>query len=1140
MKKPGCIGRMFLVVISWVLGVAGQGAGATAPGYFRQPAIHGQTVVFVAEGDLWRVSTEGGTAQRLTSHPGLESHPVFSRDGGTIAFSASYEGPTEIYTMPVAGGLPVRRSYDGAGSDRSQFPACFAQDGDLLYVTAAHSTLPNPQLVRLDLATGAVERIPLAQAADGELGPDDQTVFFVRIPFNGSHAKRYKGGTIEQIWKFGPGMEEARPLTSDYEGTSREPMVWNDRVYFVSDRDGTMNVWSMSPEGTDLRQHSRHAGLDVLGASMHDGRVVYQLGADLRLLDVRTDEDRAISITLATDFDQTREQWVEKPLDYLSDYRLGPDGGHVVLTARGEVFVAPAKQKRFVEASRAADVRYRQARLMPDGKQILAMSDESGEVELWLLPANGVGERRQLTTGSDVLLWRAEASPDGKHVAFTDKNLRVWLLDVGSGERKQIDEGNYDYIEEIAWSADSRYIAYTMPVKGNEHRIVRLYDVQAGSRFDATTDRYNSFSPAFSQDGKWLYLLSERKLETVVRSPWGPRQPEPFFDRPVGIYALALQPGLKSPFEAATELDPPNEEKSEDKEDGTGSKDAPDAGAGEATKNQEAPAQPAPGESPESSPPDQPEKKDEEKKPKLPAIVAEGLAERLYEVPAPAGNYAALAVTDKHLFFLSTPDRHEDKAHLVALEITNESPKPVTVVADVGGYELSLDRKKILVRKGDAFHIIKAEGSEAKLDEKTAVDLSGWKIAYTPREQWRQMFIESWRLMRDYFYDTGMHGVDWPAMREKYYPLVERVADRHELADLIAQMVSELGALHTFVRGGDLRRGEDNVQPGALGAVLSLTDDRSAWRIDHIFRSDPDEPWRRSPLARLDLGVSEGDFITMINGTGPEGDAHPARLLRNQAGKQVLIRIRPADGSPERDAIVVPISQDAEADLRYHEWEYTRRLRVEELSGGRIGYIHLRAMGAGDMASWARQYYAVYDKEGLIVDVRHNRGGNIDSWLLNRLLRRAWFYWKPRVGMPYWNMQQAFRGHKCALINERTASDGEAFAEGFRRLGLGKLIGVRTWGGGIWLTSSNTLVDGGIATAAEFGVFAPEGQWIIEGTGIEPDIEVDNLPHATFLGEDAQLDFAVRHLLELMEKEPVAPPSVPPGKDLSWPPAPAR
>ena len=450
------------------------------------------------------------------------------------------------------------------------------------------------------------------------------------------------------------------------------------------------------------------------------------------------------------------------------------------------------------------------------------------------------------------------------------------------------------------------------------------------------------------------------------------------------------------------------------------------------------------------------------------------------------------------------------------------------LTGDVKSFEMSADGKKLLVEKEDDLYVIDATVAAAVDLAKKDVSLTDWTLTVNPREEWKQMFAEAWRMERDYFYDPNLHGVDWKAVRKKYEPLAERVASRAELADLIGQMVSELSALHIFVHGGDVRKAEDVFPPSSLGAVLTRDDEAGGYRVDHIYQTDPDRPDRAGPLSKPNVNVKEGDVIMAVNGAPALDAADLGVLLRRKAGQQVVLRIKPAAGEP-RNVVVTPLDAEAAADLRYDEWEYTRRTEVEESSKGQIGYVHLRAMGGEDFGAWAREFYPAFTRQGLIIDVRNNEGGDIDSWLIGRLLRKAWFYWSNRVGKaPMWNMQYAFRGHIVVLCNENTASDGEAFTEGVKRLNLGKVIGTRTWGGEIWLNGDDYLVDKGIATAAEFGVYGPEGAWLIENHGVDPDIVVDNLPHATYQGEDAQLKAALAYLRKEIKEHPVEPPSQPP------------
>lgn len=1107
-------------------------------GYYQFPAVRGDLLVFCAEGDLWSVPLAGGRARRLTTHHGDETNPAISFDGQWIAFTAQYEGPTEVYVMPATGGLPTRLTFDGM----RDYVVGWTRDGKVMYRTSAYSTLPGYQLATVDPESLEVTLLPLAQASQGVFDEAGRTLFFTRFAFQGSHTKRYAGGTAQDLWRYNLGDEEAAPLTADYDGTSRDAMWARGRVYFASDRDGTMNIWSMRPDGGDLQQHTRHVGWDVKEPSCDGTHIVYQLGADIRALDLANDADALIAIGLTSDFDQQRERWVTSPMDYLTAAHISPDGDRVALTARGEVFVAPVGPGRLMTITRDKSARHRDARFLPDGDRVLTLSDESGEVEFWTYPANGLGESKQLTSGAEILRWEGVPSPDGKYLAHHDKKQRLWLYEFETGQDKVIDEitdSFWDAFTGLTWSADSRYLAYSA-LAPNTFQQVKIYDVTGAAVHDVTSDRYDSYSPAWSKDGKWLYFLSDRTFRSWTGSPWGPRSPQPYFPETTKIYYLALGLDQRSPFAPDNELI--KEEKKQEEAEKKQKKEQ------EKEQKKEEQEQPAPTEQPDEvvdpparqdetaeppaeSPqePAEEENADEKEEEEPFTIVWDGLAERLYEAPVAAANMSGLFIAGERLYWFERSPGPGQQPEMKTMSITNKSPKPETFASGVSMGELSKDGKKILLRKGSTLYVVDA-GASAALKSENEVNLSGWALNFDPRIEWRQMFTEAWRLERDYFYDPGMHGVDWQAMREKYLPLVDRVTTRAELSDLLAQMVGEVSALHIFVYGGDLRRGEESIGIATLGARLVRDAQAGGWRVEHIYETDPDEPSSRSPLDEPGVDVVEGDLITMVNGVSlADPGANLASLLRYKAGQQVRLRVVHQDGdaTTERDVIVQPIPSQAERNLRYDEWEYTRRQRVQEQGDGEIGYVHLRSMGGGDIGQWTRDFFPVFDRKGLIIDVRHNTGGNIDSWILGQLMRRAWMYWSGRHGETAWNMQYAFHGHMVVLCDESTASDGEAFAEGFRRLGLGKVIGTRTWGGEIWLSSSNALVDTGIATAAEFGVYGPEGEWLIEGRGVEPDIIVDNPPHETFKGADAQLDVAIEHLLKRIAEEPIEVPPQP-------------
>ena len=1059
-------------------------------GYYRYPALHGETLIFTSEGDLWSVNLHGGLASRLTSAPGRETMASISPDGETVAFRAQYEGPTDVYTMPIHGGIPQRRTWSGVA-----IPEGWTPDGRLMISTTRYSMLSRPRLVLLG-DKGQTDIVHLAGVAQAAYFPDGQTLVFTRWYKQPSNTRRYKGGTAESLWSYN-GHGEAVPLTADYAGTSDNPMIWNNRIYFRSDRNGVMNIYSMDPHGHDIRQESHQRFFDIESASLSNGRIVYSCAGAVWLLDLKQGGESVVPITLLSDFDQLQTRWITSPQKYLSAVHIAPDGDSAVFTARGEVFRVPAKTGRIVKIAAGAEDRYFSARFLPDGKSVLALSTATGETEFWKYPANGLGTPEQWTHDSGILIWDGIPSPDGHWLAYYDKNHVLWLYNISTKTARQIAQSPSDDFSDLSWSPDSQWLAYVESAP-NLFDQIHLLQAATGAIHTITSDRYNSDSPAWSSDGKWIYFLSDRMLKTTVNSPWGSRQPSPHFDRSEQIYQLALTPDLRSPFLPSDELHP----------------DDADQTANAATKPSEIAATAKPVTA----------------KPNPVKIEFTDLSSRLAKVPVPAGNYRNLQLTDKRLCWLNSSEDADAKPSLQCLDIANHGDPVSTLISDVHGFEISANRKKMLVAIGEKFYIFDSDVKTAALKDpkdmaRKAINLSHWTFSTNPREEFRGIFLDAWRLERDYFYDPNMQGVDWDAMRQRYLPLVDRVSDREELNDVIAQMVGELSALHTFVHGGDARKPDEEIDVATLGAELRRDEKAGGDVVEHVYLHDPDLPSQAPPLARPESLVRDGEVIVSIDDHSVLDVPDERVLLRGKAGTQVILSVRSSSGAM-RNVLATPITASEDAKLRYAEWEYTRRLKVDAASHGSIGYVHLRAMGPDDINQWARDFYPVFNRQGLIIDVRHNRGGNIDSWLLSTLLRKAWFYWQPRAGEPMWNMQDAFRGHIVVLCDEFTASDGEAFTEGFKRLHLGKVIGTRTWGGEIWLSANDFEEDGGIATAAEMGVYGAHGKnWLIEGHGVDPDIVSDDLPHATFEGSDAQLQAAI----ELLQQEiKAAPNPVPP------------
>ena len=1104
--------RFRLAVLSattTLLASATLGASAGTAGFYRQPALQGDQIYLVAEGDLWRVSARGGEAQRLTTHPGQENLPAVSPDGRWLAFTAQYDGGTEIYLMPAAGGVPKRLTWEGGGMRVWGFTAA----GEILYTSL--DARPGSQLFAIDAKTGQRRQLPVGQASDAALSADGKTLYFTRSGLRSDNARQYRGGAIARLWALDLGSHaEARPLLAEG-NNDRRPLPYRsggaERIAFLSDRDGTVNLWSVNAQGGDLRQHTTHKGWDIRHASIDGSRVVYALGADLYLVDLaQSAAPTKLDVSLGGDFDQQRERWIKKPQDFLTDITFAPNGERVLLAARGHLATQGVQQLRRAELPQPADGRCKQAEFTSDSKGVLAFCDFSGEQEVWRFAANGSGRPERLTSGGAMQRRAMLPSPDGKWLAHTDKEGRIWLTDLkapaGKGATREIGRSQLPGVPDLqAWSPDGQTLAWTLPLRNANREQLQLHHLPDGRTHTLTSDRYESGSATFSPDGQWLYLASARNFQTTGNgSPWGDRNTGPFFGFRTKLYALALQPGLRSPFAPKDELESPPEKKAEE---------------------QRAQDRKATDKDPTERKPD--DKKAGEKKPAKPAIVFEGLAERLYELPVPAGNYRALRAESKRLWFL---DRSLDgKSLLKSIAIDNQGGSAEVLASDVRAYDVSADGKKLMVVRnaggGGAPEVLIVDAAPKLPGDlsKSQVRWSDWQIATQPRAEWKQMFADAWRMHRDHFYDAAMHGVDWTAVRAKYEPLVDRVTDRFELAELMAQMVGEVSALHSQIGAGDTRAAPD--EPGLAGLGGRFSKVPGGWRIDAIYGHEAELPSEAPPLAAASVRLKVGDVITAINGRATADAPHILELLRGQAGRQVLLDVKQADGKTVQ-RIVTPVTQQRENQLRYNDWRVSRARAVEQAGQGRIGYVHLRAMGPNDIADFVREFYAASDRDGLIIDVRYNNGGNIDSWILEKLLRRAWAFWQPRspAGTSVSpNMQNAYRGHTVVLMNEDTYSDGETFAEGFKRLKLGPVIGKRSSGAGVWLSDQNRLLDNGIMRAAETGQIDAEGRFLIEGVGVTPDIEVDNPPRAAFMGQDAQLDAAIAELKKRIAEQPVQP-----------------
>ncbi|NNJ72106.1 MAG: peptidase S41 [Enterobacterales bacterium] len=1044
-------------------------------GYYQYPTLVDDKLVFASEGDLWQVDANGGKATRLTSHLEEESRAYLSADGQWLAFMANYDDSNQVYVMPAGGGQPKQVTFRG-GMLRGWTP-----DGKLIITRIHERGIMDRVVSLLDPESGEMDTLPLLNATKVTF-VDDESLYFSRYGLETSrdNSRMYQGGTVSQLWRWNKGDKEATRLADDFKFGIREPMWRDGRVWFVTDQSGYDNLWSMDAEGKDATQHTFHDDFGVQSPQATIEGFVYQLGADIYQYRVAEKKSEMIPLEITSDQDRKRTRWLQNPIASMTSANLSADGKRVAITARGKVALAAPGKLRRIELDIPNIDRARDAAIGAKGKYMYAIVDTDNSSEIWRFSANGKGSAKVIVDDYDARIWSFSLSPDGKWLLFDDNKKRLMLVDLANNKSNLLDQdtnagdGSFG---SFAWSDDSALLAYrvSVGVRGQ----IKLYEVATGKSEFLTTAKYSSYAPTFSPDGKWLYFLSERFFSTSD-SVWRDRTMGPSFHKRAKIYALALHAGEHFPFAVKNELykEPKPPKKAEEKK---------------AKK-----------------------KKSKKQKPK-PALTWAGIAERLYEVPVGNGDFAALAVTNSHLFVMD--DSGCGPGTLKTVKITDTKPKLEVYSGGIERFQLSADKKKLFLVKpgpGNLF-VVDTGPKPPKSMNDFKVRAADWRLAINPVEEWRQMFLDAWRMHRDFSFDKAMRGVDWEAVRDKLLPLVSRLGDRTELNDLLAQMAYELGILHSQLRPGDLQQDSEVANRASLGAIYKSV--KGGLEINHIYQGEAQVVAERGPLTGPDIDVKIGDVLTHVNGSKVANHGQLEKALFNQAGQQTLITVK--RGKKSHDAVVTPASVRAEYSLKYTDWVESRTNYVSEQANN-LGYLHIRAMGGGDAANYARDFYALTEKDGLIIDVRANRGGNIDSWILTNLLRQVWAFWHFNAyPTPYGNMQQAFRGHLVVLFDQYTYSDGETFSAGFKSMNLGHSIGTRTAGAGIWLSGRNALADRGMVRIAETGQYDMAGNWIVEGWGVSPRQEVINPPVASFNGSDAQLDAAIKYLRDKIAAEPI-------------------
>lgn len=1094
--------RISLLVAAVLLTMAG---GATArPGYLRYPDVCGDRIVFTAEGDLWSARIDGGQAQRITSHAGDEIMARFSPDGQWLVFAGEYDGNRDVYVMPLGGGEPTRLTWH---PDRDT-PIGWTPDGaSILFQSSRESPHWEQEVYMVSAQGGDPRKLPIGPAASLDIDPASGRWAFTRL-WGGGTWKRYRGGTAADIWVGHPDSADFARVTT-FDGMDAAPMWFDGRVYFLCDRGGTANIWSMRPDGSDARRHTDFDEWDARWPAMGpDGRIVFAVAGDIHLFDPVTGTTRPIPIDLPSERVLTRTRYPDAGT-YLTEFVLAPTGDRLAVVTRGEIFSVPVKEGVTIPITRGSGEREHKVSFDRRGERVVFVTDARGEEAIVTADAWGRDQARRISVPDETTwhfppLW----SPDGSRVAYADHTHRLYVLETKSATRREVDYCRQSEISEYAWSPDGRWLAYVMH-NDLEYGSIFVFDVQDGTRHQVTDWTTNDWGPAWDPEGRYLYFLSSRAIDPLICEV----DFETAVVKATKPYLLLLRKDVRNPLAPLAGMPGVREEEDEE---GNGSARE----AGERSRSDTGPRR----------------KKALEEPLTAVRIDFDGLEGRLVELPVPAGEYGALAATTRALFYLSYPVRgitgdEEDETRTGTLMVfALKDKKAKAFVEGVSSYDLAPAAGKVAVmkKKGEIFVVSADAPPRAKLAE-ARVRLDGIVVEVDPREEWRQIYLEAWRTMRDFYWDEGMHGLDWAAVRDQYATLLPRLATREDLRDLIAELIGELATSHTYVWGGDRGVEVPRFPSGTLGA--RIVREGPVFRVARIYRGGPPDRVR-SPLQEPEAAVKEGEYILSVNHE-PLNPRLPFEAhLVNRAKRRVVLTVNSKpDTAGARDVVVTPL-QD-EHDLLYADWVRTNREFVAEKTGGRIGYIHIPDMGGRGLTAFHAWFFPQLDKEGMVVDVRWNGGGFVSQLILARLSRHIISWDRGRTGASYPYPWRVLNGPFVVLTNENAGSDGDVFPEAVQLAGLAPVIGKRSWGGVIGIRGDKTAVDGGVVTQPEFAWWDLRRGWGLENRGVEPDIEVDNRPQDVGRGIDAQLERGIEEVLRLRELHPPVKPQFGPAPDRS-------
>jgi tricorn protease len=1046
----------------------------TASDYlFRNPALSRTQIVFSYAGDLWSVPRAGGEAKRLTAAPGVETDPVFSPDGTQIAFTGEYDGNVDVFVMPASGGTPRRLTYHPDGDEA----VGWTPDGKrVLFASSRSSAMDGwlPRLFTIPLEGGFPDEIPLPIADQGSYSPDGSHLAYVPVPRMQEAWKRYRGGNASKIWIADLSDSSVVPIPRE-NSNDFNPMWAGDKIYFLSDRNGPVTLFSYDTKSKKVKQLIENHGLDFKSASAGPGAIVYEQFGSLNLYDLASGKSKPVKIRLAGDFPEIRPHFVNVG-KRLRNPDISPSGARAVFQARGEILTVPAEKGDARNLTNTPGANERDPAWSPDGETIAYFSDESGEYMLHLRNQNGMGEVGKIKLAEKPSYYSAPRwSPDSKKIAYSDNHTAIWYIDVKQKKPVLVDKGDYidDSNRTVAWSPDNKWLAFAKHLKSRVGAIY-LYSLADGKSNQVTDGLSDADNSVFDKNGKYLYFTA-----STDSGPAREADLQSDFRRVTSsIYLVVLSKVQASPLAPESD-DEKGAAKKEDK-----SKDEKDK--------------------------DKKDDKDKDKKVEV-KIDFDNIGQRILALPMPARRYSDLAVgKEGMLYAVESPDDGQKTVYSFDMAKRKEE----TMLSGVEDFRIAFNGEKVLYRKGDTWAI-----GAPKADDRDAKQLrtDGLEVRVEPRTEWNQIYHEVWRIEREYFYDPNYHGLDLKAAEKRYAPYLENLASRQDLNYLFEEMLGEFTVGHMYIGGGD-SPWVKHVETGLLGADYKIENGR--YRFARVYNGENWNPDLRAPLTQPGVNVAAGEYLLAVNGRELRAADSVYSFFEGTAGKQVVLKVGPdPSGAKSREVTVMPVSN--EFRLRKRAWIEDNRRKVDQMTNGRAAYIYMPDTAQSGYTSFNRYFFAQLGKEAAIIDERCNHGGHFATDIIDYLKRPLASVITFRDGADSTVPVGAIFGPKVMIINEFAGSGGDAMPWYFRRFDVGKLVGKRTWGGLVGIGGYPELMDGGHVTAPSAGIWNPNGQYDVENRGVAPDIEVELDPKAMRQGHDPQLEKAVEVVMAELARHPL-------------------